>query len=203
MISSDSPLVLIVDDNPRNLQFLGSILVENEYDLAVSTNGIQVFEFLKNKKPDIILLDIMMPEMDGYEVCEKLKTDPNTKDIPVIFLTAKSDMSDIIRGFEVGAVDYVTKPFNSAELLARTKTHIALKRAREEINTLRGIIPICAQCKKIRDDKGIWNRMELYIEKHTEALFSHGICKDCEEELYGDEDWYKATKSEEISSNKE
>jgi CheY-like chemotaxis protein len=198
MISSDSPLVLIVDDNPRNLQFLGSILVENEYDLAVSTSGIQVFEFLENKKPDIILLDIMMPEMDGYEVCKKLKTDPNTKDIPVIFLTAKSEMSDIIRGFEVGAVDYVTKPFNSAELLARTKTHIALKRAREEINTLRGIIPICAQCKKIRDDEGVWNRIELYIEKHSEALFSHGMCKECEQELYGDEDWYKNIKEEKV-----
>ncbi len=136
----------------------------------------------------------MMPGMDGYQVCERLKKEKTTASIPVIFLTAKSDTDDIVRGFEAGGVDYVTKPFNSAELLARVKTHLELKNAREEIKTLRGILPICAHCKKVRNDSGFWEQVEVYVRNHSEAEFTHGLCPECERELYGNQEWYKRSR---------
>jgi len=122
-----APLVLIVDDVAKNLQVLGTILSKQEYKVAAANNGEQAIKIAKITLPDLILLDIMMPGIDGFEVCARLKKDSGTKDIPVIFLTAKIEPEDIVKGFETGAVDYVTKPFNSTELLARTKTHLELK----------------------------------------------------------------------------
>jgi len=194
MKNREKPLILVVDDNFQNLQFIGSHLKENGYEPALTASGIQALNFSIKQKPDLILLDIMMPEMDGYEVCERLKSDRSTKHIPIIFLTAKTGTEDIVRGFEAGAVDYVTKPFNSTELLARIKTHIQLKRSIDEIKTLRGIIPICAKCKKIRNDEGLWSQIELYIENNSEAAFSHAVCPECEKELYGHLDWYRETR---------
>ncbi len=119
-------------------------------------------------------------------MCQKLKDDENTKKIPVIFLTARTDTDSIVRGFEAGGVDYVVKPFNPAELLARVKTQIKLKQAFDEIRTLKGFIPICANCKKIRDDKGYWESVEEYIGKHSDAVFSHSICPESTKKLYPD-----------------
>lgn len=184
-------VILIVDDNPHNIKVLGATLEGEEYQVAVAMNGPEGIEFAIREKPDLILLDVMMPDMNGFEVCRQLKESFEAKHIPVIFITARSEVEDIVRGFKVGAVDYIKKPFNSAELLARVHTHIELKKAREEIQTLRGIIPICARCKKIRNDTGFWEQVEFYIQKHSEARFSHGLCPHCMDELYGDQDWYK------------
>ncbi len=192
---SEKSLILIVDDNPQNIQVLGNIIENGDYELAIATNGEDALDLLQVEKPDLVLLDIMMPEMDGYEVCKKIKENKKTKDIPVIFLTAKRELDDLIKAFNVGGVDYVTKPFNADELLARVKTHVELKKAREEIQTLRGIIPICASCKKIRDDKGFWNQVETYIANRTDVQFSHGMCPDCNEKYYSK--WYERIKSEE------
>jgi len=134
-----------------------------------------------------------MPEMDGFDVCRELKKNPATKDIPIIFLTAKSEIDDIVKGLRYGAADYVTKPFNSIELLARVKTHLDLKfaidaqkdlvnklsRALATVKLLSGLLPICSHCKKVRDDKGYWSQVEKYVSDHSEARFSHGICPDC------------------------
>ncbi len=122
------PLVLIVDDVPKNIQLLGNILNNEGYDIIIAENGKEALERISDVLPDIILLDIMMPEMDGYETCKILKENDRTRDIPVIFLTAKTEMEDIVKGFNAGSVDYVTKPFNSTELMARVKTHIKLKK---------------------------------------------------------------------------
>ncbi|MCP4217653.1 MAG: response regulator [bacterium] len=184
MTRNGNTLILIVDDNSRNLQFLGNLLSENEYDVGFAKNGAKALDFVFNEPPDLILLDIMMPVMNGYEVCEKLKADASTRHIPIIFLTAKNQADAIVKGFEVGGVDYVIKPFNSAELLARVKVHI-------EVKILRGLLPICVNCKNIRDDEGIWKRIEAYLEVHAEVLFSHGLCPNCTEDLYGDQEWYK------------
>jgi len=194
-MSDKKDLVLVVDDNPQNLQVLGPMLEKNGYDIAFATSGEQALEFVAGEIPDLVLLDIMMPGMDGYQVCERLRKKKGTASIPVIFLTAKSDTDDIVRGFEAGGVDYVTKPFNSAELLARVKTHLELKNAREEIKTLRGILPICAHCKKVRNDSGFWEQVEVYVRNHSEAEFTHGLCPDCEKELYGKQDWYKRSRA--------
>ncbi len=190
MDGKENTLILIVDDDPRNLQFIGNVLAENGFEPAVAFDGDQTFEFLKRLTPELILLDVMMPGMDGFEVCRKLKGDSRTRGVPIIFLTAKSRIEDMVCGFEAGAVDYVTKPFNTRELLTRIRTHIELKRAREEIETLRGHIPICSRCKKIRNDKGYWKKIEEYIEKHSEALLLSGMCPDCSKELYGDRLWH-------------
>ncbi|MCP4132778.1 MAG: fused response regulator/phosphatase [bacterium] len=124
-------LILIVDDVPKNIQVLGNILNKESYRIAFATDGKQALDMVYNLHPDLILLDIMMPEMDGYEVCRKLKESRDTRDIPIIFLTAKTETEDIVKGFQFGAVDYVTKPFNSAVLLARVQTHLELKRAKD------------------------------------------------------------------------
>ncbi len=132
-MSQEKPLILIVDDMPKNIQVLGTILREKEYNIAVATNGIDATKIAEKTIPDLILLDIMMPQMDGYEACKILKSKKETKNIPVIFLTAKNEIEDKIKGFDLGAVDYVTKPFNIPELLARVNTHLELKFNRESI----------------------------------------------------------------------
>lgn len=186
MKKKERPVILIVDDNPQNLQMLGSTLDEAGYEAAVAMSGKEALEFLKREKPELILLDIMMPEMDGYSACQRIKADIMTREIPIIFLTARTDTEDIVAGFDAGAVDYITKPFHTRELLARVKTHIQLKKAREEIKTLHGMLPMCSNCKKIRDDDGYWKQVEQYIEQHSEAEVSHGICPNCLKELYPD-----------------
>ena len=123
--------ILIVDDNPHNLQVLGNTLKESGYYPLFAKSAYQAFKLLKEKKPQLILLDIMMPEMDGFEVCQRLKANANTKNIPVIFLTAHIDKAKIIRGFQMGAVDYVTKPFNTEELITRIQTQLKLRISEE------------------------------------------------------------------------
>lgn len=129
----DGPFILIVDDVAKNIQVLAHNLESAGYEFAAATNGKQALAMVQELNPDLILLDVMMPEMNGHEVCERLKESKDTRDIPVIFLTAKTETEDIVKGFELGAVDYVTKPFNSTELLARVKTHLDLKRGKDVI----------------------------------------------------------------------
>jgi len=129
--SQDPPLILIVDDVPINLQVLTSLLSDEDYEIAAATSGEEALFLLNTILPDLILLDVIMPDMDGFEVCEMIKASPRTEDIPIIFLTAKTEAEYIVRGFQMGAVDYVRKPFNTPELLARVHTHLELKRARD------------------------------------------------------------------------
>jgi len=125
--------VLVVDDNPENIDLLGSILHQG-HKIKVALNGNKALKIAGSENPpDIILLDIEMPGMDGYEVCRRLKADPQTRDIPIIFVTAKSDESDETKGFEIGAVDYITKPFSPPIVQARVKTHLALKMMRQRV----------------------------------------------------------------------
>jgi sigma-B regulation protein RsbU (phosphoserine phosphatase) len=125
------PLVLIVDDNPTNIDLLVNTL-KMDYRLGIAKNGPKALEYAEKHMPDLILLDIMMPGMNGYEVCTRLKATAKTKDIPVIFITAMSEGGHKTRGFDVGALDYVTKPFHAAEVKARVKTHLSLKKARDQ-----------------------------------------------------------------------
>ncbi len=125
--SKEKSLILIVDDNPANIRVVGTHLRKDDVEIAVASSGAKALSIVERKKPDLILLDIMMPEMDGYEVCSELKKNPETDKIPIIFLTAKSNPDDAIKAFELGAVDYITKPFNAAELRARVGGHLNLK----------------------------------------------------------------------------
>lgn len=125
--------ILIVDDNPENIQVLGKLLQNEDYSVDFAMDGQAALEWVDKKDFDLILLDVMMPEMNGFEVCERIKADPEKQKIPVVFLTAKTDLESTIKGFCAGAVDYVNKPFNKEELLARVSTQLELKKARDEI----------------------------------------------------------------------
>jgi DNA-binding response OmpR family regulator len=123
--------ILVVDDNQENLKVVSNFLKEKNYKIALASGGNDALDILKNNKIDLILLDIMMPGMDGFEVCKILKKNPETKDIPIIFLTARSDTDDIVHGFQLGGVDYITKPFKKEELNARVNSHVQLKLVRD------------------------------------------------------------------------
>ena len=128
--------VLVVDDITKNLQIVGTMLRNAGYEVMPTTSGAQALERVRVQLPDLILLDLMMPEMDGLQVCQRLKADPLTRRIPVIFLTASNEMEHLVKGFEAGAVDYVTKPFNPPELLARVRTHVELQQARQRLREM-------------------------------------------------------------------
>src|SRR5438045_9324789 len=134
--------ILVIEDEPANIQTLSTILKERGYNINIATNGRQGLEVLERIRPDLILLDIMMPELDGFETCRRIKASIAWREIPIIFLTAKTETADIVKGFELGAVDYVAKPFNSHELLARVNTHLTIDRlARQNERLLLNILP--------------------------------------------------------------
>ncbi len=173
-----SPTILVVDDVHENLFILRRILEQINCTIIMASGGAAALAELVDKIPDLILLDIMMPGMDGYELCRRLKASDKTKDIPIIFLTAKTQPKEIAKGFQLGAVDYVTKPFTAVELLARVETQVELKLGRDaileknrlleeknhqlektnaelekalmEIKTLKGFLPVCSNCKRIQ-----------------------------------------------------
>lgn len=195
----NKPVILIVDDVPENVQILGYLL-SSEYITFFALNGNEALEQAEKLRPDLILLDVMMPAMDGYEVCRNLKNDENLRDIPVIFITALDSPADESAGLKLGAADYIIKPFNPDLVQLRIRNHLQFKLQRDllkartaelekafaKIKVLSGIIPICSSCKKIRDDTGYWQQVEEYISEHSDAEFSHGICNDCLKKLYPD-----------------
>ena len=133
-MQSNKPVVLVVDDDPVNLDILVQTL-EQDYFLIIAKNGKRALELARSHRPDLILLDILMPEMDGFEVCRRLKENPETEPIPVIFLSVMEAPGQKHHGFEVGGVDYVTKPFHADEVLARVRTHVTIKRLREKLES--------------------------------------------------------------------
>lgn len=187
------PTVLAVDDTPANLDVLTSILEGVACKVLVACSGERALAVAQKALPRLILLDVLMPRMDGYQVCRALKADAATRDIPVLFITAQTEVEDLVRGFEAGAIDYIRKPFEPMELLARVRTHLELQARREQehrligelkealdhVKMLSGLLPICAHCKKVRDDHGFWQQVERYISDHSEAKFSHGLCPEC------------------------
>lgn len=232
--------VLIVEDSHTQAIQLESLLEESGFEVSVAYDGAEGLSFLKEGKPDLVISDILMPEMDGYELCRKIKEDDDLDEIPVLLLTQLNEPEDIIKGLESGADNFVTKPYDPKLLLSQIeyilvnrtmrtsprtemgmevffagkkyfinsnrmqildllfstyqnslqqkreleKTNKELKEALDTIKTLHGIIPICANCKKIRDDKGSWSQLEAYFSKHSEVQFSHGICPECVKKLY-------------------
>ena len=127
--------ILLVDDNPTNIDVLYNFLADVGYDVLVAEDGITALERVTYTQPDIILLDIMMPNMDGFEVCRTLKADPETSEIPILFITAMGSVEDKVRGFEMGGVDYITKPFQNQEILARIQNHMELQRMRAKLES--------------------------------------------------------------------
>ncbi|MDQ8161371.1 MAG: SpoIIE family protein phosphatase [Gemmatimonadota bacterium] len=133
-MSGVSAKILVVDDTPSNIQSLAATLKPAGYQVLVATNGQQALDVMAKVRPDLILLDIMMPVMDGFEACAAIKANAEWRDIPIIFLTAKTETADLVKGFELGAVDYVNKPFNAHELMARVHTHLTVDRLRTSVS---------------------------------------------------------------------
>jgi len=133
-MSGVSAKILVVDDTPSNIQSLAATLKPAGYQVLVATNGQQALDVMAKVRPDLILMDIMMPVMDGFEACANIKANAEWRDIPIIFLTAKTETADLVKGFELGAVDYVNKPFNAHELLARVHTHLTVDRLRTSVS---------------------------------------------------------------------
>jgi len=200
--------ILLVDDSAENLLLLQSILQTGGYkDLLTAESAEQAFKHLgmdssggDGTSVDLILLDIQMPDINGIETCRRIKEVERYRDIPIIMVTAMAQREKLQLAFAAGAMDYINKPVNKIELRTRVGSALKLKqemdsrKAREqelkkrtqeleqalrEVKVLRGFIPICASCKKIRNDRGYWQLVEAYIREHSEAEFSHGICPDC------------------------
>lgn len=204
--------ILIVDDSPEQHLLLQSILTKAGHDQIVAADSAQAaFELMKldggqsSVEVDLILMDVLMPDLDGVEACRRIKQQVHLQDIPIIMVTAKNDLDNLKDAFSAGAMDYINKPVKSVELLARVtsaltlknemdcrkKREVELRRSNEElqqaireVKVLRGLIPICASCKKIRNDGGFWQQIEEYISEHSEAEFSHGLCQPCLKKLY-------------------
>jgi len=190
--------ILIVDDIPENISALAIALESEGFKIKTAAGGEQALQLVHDDSPDLILLDIKMNGMDGFETCLALKKSDATKDIPVIFLTVSKETEAVVRGFTCGGVDYIAKPFRQEEVCARVRTHlylrvltqekekliVELQEALAKVKTLSGLLPICSSCKKIRDDNGYWNQIETYIRERSEADFTHGICPKCAKMLY-------------------
>lgn len=172
-MTSPKRLILIVDDLAENLQVLAGLLTEQGYEILAATNGPRALALVRNRKPDLILLDIMMPEMDGFAVCRELKADPDSADIPVIFITARTDTEDLLQGFQLGAVDYITKPFRPPELIARVRTHVELKSSRDLFATYnKQLERISRHLRRLNEDK---NRFLSIVSHDIRGAFGNVI----------------------------
>ncbi|HAC64018.1 MAG TPA: histidine kinase [Cyanothece sp. UBA12306] len=181
----DSFLILVVDDIPNNLKVVSNMLEEEGYGVTFAINGRQALERLKIVSPDLILLDLMMPEMDGLQVCNIIKSDAKYSEIPIIFLTANYEHQNLLKAFDSGAVDYVTKPFNRPELLARVRTHLELKQAKEKLDRLNEVLEQkvqqrTAQLQKALNFEAIAKRI---IERVRDSLDESQILATVVQEL--------------------
>ncbi len=239
--------ILIVEDSPTQAILLQDLLEKNNFHVYAAINGKQALTLLETITVDLVITDIVMPEMDGYELCRAIKADKKLEEIPVFLLTTLSEPDDIINGLSCGASHFVTKPYDNDALIATIqytmvnrdirkrchsgmgleiffagqrhfidaeriqildllfssygnamhqkkkleqankeleKTNKELEKALDDIKTLKGLIPICSNCKKIRDDKGFWNEVEIYVQEHSNVEFSHGLCPECAKKLY-------------------
>ncbi len=187
----DSFQVLAVDDEAVVRQVLANHLRSAGYRVLRAKGGDEALRLLEEHAVDLVLLDVMMPKKSGYEVCREIRRQRSLEELPVLFLSAKHQVDDLMIGFAEGANDYLHKPISKNELLARVAIHLQLLEVHRgrgrEVKALRGLLPICAQCKKIRDDRngGTWSELETYLDSHSDATLTHGLCPDCLEELSG------------------
>ncbi len=191
--------VLIAEDDPISLEILETLLEKWGYEVISASNGRDALETLEAPDaPRLAILDWMMPEVDGIEVCRRLREREGDVPVHIILLTALDRKENIVTGLDAGANDYLTKPFDGNELKARIQVGervlglqselaekvVQLQEALAHIKTLQGVLPICMHCHRIRNDEESWDRIERYIEMHSEAHFSHGICPECLEKFY-------------------
>jgi DNA-binding response OmpR family regulator len=196
--------ILIVDDELLNAEFLEATL-KKQYRVHTSRDGLDALRQVEAQAPDLILLDVIMPGMNGFQVARTIKADERYASIPIIFLTAQDSFESEMEGLDAGGIDYLTKPFNLRLLKLRVHNHLESKRRSDQvreqrdlltrqkedleasikrIKRLEGMLSICMHCKDIRNDDASWQRIEQYLIDHTDAQFSHCICPSCHERHY-------------------
>jgi len=186
--------VLIAEDDPISCRLLEATLARWGYGVEVTRDGVEAWEALQAvQAPSLAIIDWMMPGLDGVEVCRRVRAMSRPLPTYLILLTGKGRREDVVMGLEAGADDYVVKPFDREELRARVQVGVrmitlqqhlaervqALEDALARVKQLQGLLPICAYCKKIRNDRNYWQQVESYIIEHSAAQFTHGICPDC------------------------
>jgi DNA-binding response OmpR family regulator len=191
--------VLLAEDDPVSRHLVKRLMVDWGYEVIEATDGEKAWEIMRGPgAPRMAVLDWVMPELDGIEVCRRLRKRKGADYVYVILLTAKRQKEDIVVGLDAGADDYITKPFDDSELRSRLRVGRRileleddlsrkvneLEEALGHVKQLQGLLPICMHCKKIRDDKNTWHRLETYIEENSEALFSHALCEECMAKFY-------------------
>jgi DNA-binding response OmpR family regulator len=191
--------ILIAEDDATSRIVLATVLTKDGYDVTATDDGGAAWEVLKKPNaPRLAILDLMMPGIDGLELVRRVRAIPSAAPPYLIIVSTKSEKADVISALDAGANDYLTKPFDPGELRARIEVGRRmiemrfqlnekveeLSQALAEVRTLKGIVPICANCKNVRDDQGYWNRVETYLNEHTEADFTHAVCPDCMKRLY-------------------
>jgi sigma-B regulation protein RsbU (phosphoserine phosphatase) len=190
--------ILIAEDEKISRRILEMTLTNASYDVVTVEDGVKALESIQKEVPDMLITDWMMPELDGLQLCRRIRSLDLSGYVYIILLTALTQKERIIEGLDAGADDYITKPFERAELLARVRAGervIRLERSLRQKNTelsealaqvkqLKGLLPICMFCKKIRNDENYWQKVEEYLAEHTGADFSHSICPECLEKHY-------------------
>lgn len=199
----ESICILIAEDNPGDVRLVREVLKEGKvpHELSVANDGVEALEMLtraEGRKPDVMLLDLNLPRKNGLEVLAELKTHPESLKIPVVILTGLDDESVALDAIRQGAQDYLIKGELESRLFARVirysieRKQTALEREQlirerqdlfSQVQTLRELLPMCAWCKKIRDDDGTWHPLEKYIKEHSGSDVTHGICPDCQAKL--------------------
>jgi DNA-binding response OmpR family regulator len=193
--------ILIAEDDPVSRRLLEVTLAGWNYEVQVTSDGRSACQALEaDAPPRLALLDWMLPEMDGLEICRRVRSTTAGRGIYIILLTARARKEDVIAGLDGGADDYITKPFDRDELRARLRAGrrivelqlslaermAELEASAAEIKQLHGLLPICAWCKKVRDGQNYWHEVESYVASHSAARFTHGICPTCLEKAKGD-----------------
>ncbi|MFO0864754.1 MAG: response regulator [Gemmataceae bacterium] len=186
--------ILIAEDDRMSRRVLEVTLQQWGHEVVTATNGSEAWELLEREDaPPMAILDWMMPEMDGVEVCRRVRSLSGRESLYILLLTARGVKEDIVKGLESGANDYLVKPFDRLELKARLQVGAQmcelhrklaervrqLEMALASVKELEGLLPICSYCKKIRDEANYWQQVEAYVQSHSNAKFSHGICPDC------------------------
>jgi sigma-B regulation protein RsbU (phosphoserine phosphatase) len=186
--------VLIAEDDTVSRRMLEAMLTKWGYQVVVACDGLAAWQALQTPDPPrVAVLDWMMPGLDGIEICRRIAADSAYLPIHLILLTTRSDKEDIVEGFQAGANDYITKPFQHEELHARVQVGARvvqlqleaaervkqLEYALAHVKQLQGLLPICAYCKNVRIDGGYWEQIDVYIAEHAEVAVTHGICPDC------------------------
>ena len=190
--------ILIAEDDPLAQRVVKDELSSHGYDVLTSADGREAWQIMsRDDGPAIAVLDWMLPSIEGIDVCRMVRKERKADPIYIILLTAKGKREEIIEGLQAGADDYVTKPFDVEELFARVQVgqrilglqHALADRVAEleasmsREKHLRGLLPMCSYCKKVRDDDNYWQQVEQYISKHSDAEFSHGVCPECYESI--------------------